>query len=245
MTQRDAQTVPDVSDPGLLHPGRATLCEASFFPTMDKGVLVALVLVDLVLIALHIVAGATMDKIPALLNIAFDFSLGEIFTYGKWAVIVVLLWSVSRRSGNPALMSCAVLFAVMLADDSLQIHERFGEMAVSSETVGGTSWAQAQAIGEILVWGILAVLLLPVVVYGFVKSTREQWRPALQFLGLIALFVLFGGVVDALHQPVANLPFGPQLADLVEDGGEMIVASMIVAHAVALWLATPGKPAGG
>lgn len=218
---------------------RVLVCENSWFPTMDKTVLVALVFVDLILIAMHIGAGAYYDKIPALLNIAFDHSLGEIFTYAKWATIIVLLWFVSRRTGNPALLACAALFAVMLADDSLQIHERLGEVAVNAEAVGEASWANRQTLGEIAVWAVLAALLVPVMLIGFVKSTRAQWIPALRFLGLICLFVLFGGVIDSLHQPVANLPYGPQLADLVEDGGEMIVASLIVAHAVALWHATP------
>lgn len=223
---------------------RALVFENSVFPTMDKAVLVALIFVDLILIALHIGAGAYFDKIPTLLNIAFDNSLGEFFNYAKWATIIVLLWFVSRRTGNPALLACAALFAVMLADDSLQIHERLGEVAVNAEAVGAASWANAQTLGEIAVWAVLAALLLPVMLYGFVKSTRAQWIPALRFLGLICLFVFFGGVIDALHQPVANIPYGPQLADLVEDGGEMIVASMIVAHAVALWHATPKKDVG-
>lgn len=220
-------------------PQRALVFENSLFPTMDKTVLVALIFGDLILIALHIGAGAYFDKIPTLLNIAFDFSLGELFGYAKWATIIVLLWIVSRRTKNPALLACAALFAVMLADDSLQIHERLGEVAVNAEAVGEASWANRQTLGEIAVWAVLAVLLIPVMLFGFVKSTRAQWVPALRFLGLICLFVLFGGVVDSLHQPVANLPYGPQLADLVEDGGEMIVASLIVAHAVALWHATP------
>lgn len=218
---------------------RPLVFENSWFPTMDKTVLLALVFGDLILIALHIGAGAYFDKIPTLLNIAFDHSLGEFFTYAKWAAIIVLLWIVSRRTGNPALLACAALFAVMLADDSLQIHERLGEVAVNAEAVGEASWANRQTLGEIAVWAVLGMLLFPVVLFGFVKSTRAQWGPALRFLGLICLFVLFGGVIDALHQPVAHLPFGPQLADLIEDGGEMIVASMIVAHAVALWHATP------
>ncbi|MBL4767572.1 MAG: hypothetical protein JKY94_07630 [Rhodobacteraceae bacterium] len=228
----------DVSD---VYPTQQHLLvlENSWFPTMNKTVLVALIFVDLILIALHIGAGAYFDKIPTLLNIAFDYSLGEFFGYAKWAAIIVLLWIVSRRTGNPALLACAALFAVMLADDSLRIHEQLGEVAVNAEVVGTASWANRQSLGEIAVWAALALLLFPVVLFGFVKSTRQQWVPALRFLGLICLFVVFGGVIDALHQPVANLPFGPQLADLVEDGGEMIVGSLIVAHAVALWHATP------
>lgn len=214
---------------------RSLLFENSWFPTMDRRVLVALLTIDLILIALHIAAGAVFDEIPLLLNIAFDNSLGEIVGYAKWTAIIVILWLVSRRDGSPALLACAALFAMMLADDSLQIHERLGQVAANAERISATSWATGQTLGEIAVWIALALLLLPVILFGFAKSTRAQWRPALRFLGLVALFAVFGGLVDALHQPVSNLPFGPQLADLVEDGGEMVVASMIVAHAVALW----------
>jgi hypothetical protein len=217
---------------------RSNLFEHSWIPTMDKTVLVSLVAIDLLLVAVHIIAGATMDKIPVLLNIAFDYSLGEYFGYAKWAVIIAILCIVSRRAGNPALLACAGLFTIMLADDSLQIHEKLGEMAVNTDWTSGTSWANGQTIGELAVWAALAGLLLPVVLFGFLKTKRMHWVPAFRFLGLIALFAVFGGLIDALHQPVAGLPFGPQLADLLEDGGEMIVASMIVAHAVALRHAT-------
>jgi len=207
----------------------------SVLPTMDKAVLVLLVTIDLTLILIHIGTGASFEKIPALLNISLDYSIGEFFNYAKWVTIIGILWVVSRRVGNPALLACASLFAVMLADDSLQIHERFGELAVSAGQIGDASWATGQTLAEIAVWGALAGLLLPVILFGLWKSTREQWLPAFRFLGLIALFAVFGGLVDALHQPVEQLPFGVQLVDLIEDGGEMIVASIIVAHAVTLW----------
>lgn len=213
---------------------RATLFQNSFFPTLNGPTLVALAILDLVLIALHIVTGAIYDKIPVQLNIALDFSIAEFVGYAKWLVIIVLLWLISRRTRNPALLSCAVLFIVMVADDSLQLHERIGEAAVKANAVGGVGWAQAQTLAELAVWAGMAALLIPIVLLGFVKSSRVQWVPAARFLGLIAMFAVFGVVIDALHKPVADLPFGPQLADLVEDGGEMIVASIIVAHA--MWL---------
>lgn len=213
---------------------RATIFQDNFFPTVDRPVLITLVFIDLVLIALHICAGAIFDKIPLRLNIAFDHSIAEFFGYAKWSVIIVLLWLTSRRTRNLALLSCAALFIVMLADDALQIHETFGAAVVRADAVSEVSWAQAQTLAELAVWAGLAVLLMPVVLLGFVKSSRAQWVPALRFIGLIALFAVFGGVIDALHKPIAGIPFGPQLADLVEDGGEMIVSSIIFAHA--MWL---------
>lgn len=213
---------------------RAIIFEDSFFPTLNRPAFVSLVFLDLVLIALHILTGAIYDKIPIRLNIALDYSIAEFFGYAKWSVIIVLLWLTSRRTRNPALLSCAVLFIVMLADDSLQIHESIGEAAVKANAVGEVGWAQAQTLAELAVWAGLAALLIPLVLLGFVKSSRIQWVPALRFLGLIALFAVFGGIIDALHKHIADLLLGPQLTDLVEDGGEMIVASIIVAHA--MWL---------
>jgi len=237
MTQNRTEA-PETGPIAMSPVGQSSLFfENSLFPTLDKAVLLGLITLDMVLIILHIGAGATFEQIPVLLNIAFDYSLGEFFGYAKWLAIIVMLLIVGRRTDNPALLACAVIFAVMLADDSLQIHEMLGELAVNADRVGDTGWATGQTVGEVAVWIVMAGLLLPVIVIGFLRSKRAHWPSAMRFLGLIGLFAVFGGLVDALHQPVAQLPFGPQLADLVEDGGEMIVASLIVAHAVALWRA--------
>ena len=237
-----AQNRTDVPGAGRIAAGpanpRSLLFEDSLLPTLNTAVLLGLLTLDMVLIILHIAAGATFEQIPVLLNIAFDYSLGEFFGYAKWLAIIVMLLIVSRRTANPALLACAAIFAMMLADDSLQIHETLGKVAVNADRVGGTSWATGQTIGEIAVWIVMIGLLLPVIVLGLLKSTRAQWPAAFRFLGLIALFAVFGGLIDALHMPVQNLPFGPQLADLLEDGGEMVVASVIVAHAAVLLRAT-------
>ena len=115
---------------------RTTIFEDSIFPTLHRPALVVLVFLDLVLIALHILTGAIYERIPIRLNIALDYSIAEFFGYAKWSVIIVLLWLTSRRTRNPALLSCAVLFFVMLADDSLQIHETVGKAAVNANAVG-------------------------------------------------------------------------------------------------------------
>lgn len=201
---------------------------------VDRPLLRQLALFDLILIAVHVVAGIVFERIPHLLNIALDFSLAEIYGYGKWAAIVALLLAAFRRTRRPILISMALIFTLMLLDDSLQLHERIGSNRVDALSLTGTEWLKAQDIGEVLVWALMAAFVLPVMAYGIMRSDAHGRRIGLRLMALIALFALFGGVVDMLHHPFRALPFGIQLADLLEDGGEMLVGSLILAHVAAM-----------
>ncbi|KAF0676934.1 hypothetical protein [Profundibacterium mesophilum] len=216
-------------------PGRSGMRLVSEFSLpLERRLLGFVVAVDLFLIALHIVTGATLPAIPRLLNISFDFSLAETFGYGKWIAIIVLLLAAYRHRRLAILPSMAAVFTLMLLDDSLQIHERLGAERVEVLNLGATSWAKAQDIGEILVWGLMAALVLPIIAIGFVRSNAQGRRIGVVLVALIGLYAVFGGIIDVLHQPFTALPYGIQIADLLEDGGEMIVGSLILAHVAAL-----------
>ncbi|KKM00293.1 hypothetical protein LCGC14_1805880 [marine sediment metagenome] len=76
--------------------------------------------------------------------------------------------------------------------------------------------------------------LLPLLAWGALATPVWSRPIGLRLMALVVLYAFFGGLVDMLHGVFAGLPYGIQIADLIEDGGEMIVASLIVAHAVTL-----------
>ncbi|KKK82121.1 hypothetical protein LCGC14_2806550, partial [marine sediment metagenome] len=85
----------------------------SLRPAFDHRWLMPLLVIDAALILVHAVAGYLMPTIPPLLNIARDFSLGEIFGYFKWMAIVAILLLCFARTRLPVLLAMAAVFALM------------------------------------------------------------------------------------------------------------------------------------
>lgn len=205
-------------------------------PPPHAPTLLLLLATDALLIAAHIVSGLVLPRVPDALNVARDLSLAEWVGYGKWLAAVWLLGIAWSRGRAHVLAAIAILLAVMLADDALQIHERGGALfAPALAPVGPLS---AQDLGELAVFACFGAILLPLLVAGYLATPAADRATACRLFSALALFVLFGVGVDALHPLFEPLPFGEQVAHIFEDGGEMAVASLIVANAAALYLAT-------
>lgn len=203
--------------------------------------LVCLLAVDAVLIVLHVLTGMFMEKIPPALNIAMDRSLAEWFGYAKLACAALLLWLAYRASRIPVLFSFVVIFVAMAADDSLELHENLGGwIADVLPPLGAAGWRE-QDFGELLMLGAMGVMLLPVLVFGAVKTLPQDRSTGLGLAIGAALLAVFAIGVDAVHGPacsaVAEVPYCFQFLDLVEDGGEMIAQSLILAHVVVVYRA--------
>ena len=84
----------------------------------------AFVAVDLALIIVHVVNRATVDyRFP---RIDIELGLGEIYQYGKFAVLVAVMVDVSRRSHTWSPLLWSLVFAYLLVDDALGLHEALG-----------------------------------------------------------------------------------------------------------------------
>lgn len=197
-------------------------------PVVDAHLLRLLLSIDLALIIVHCFAGVYFDKIPPILNIALDWSFAEIVSYGKWVAAVALLIVIYRRTGLPVYLGFATLFAVVTIDDSAQLHERIG--ATLANIYPGLI---TQDGGELIAFAGIAVFILPVLAITTLRSGKPGRSVAVCLTGLVAILAIFGIFVDALHLVLPRLPYLPQFLDLVEDGGEMITGSIIVAYLLA------------
>lgn len=201
---------------------------------LHLGLLAALLAADLLLIALHIGFGLGMETIPAAFNIARDGSLAELLGYAKWLAIALLLAQAWRRSGIPLLLALACAFLLALADDSLQMHERLGAWLAAALALPAWADLRPQDLGELAAFAAMGLALLLVLVPAALRTARADWPLALPTLALIAALATVGVGVDFLHNLAAGLPYGAQALDLVEDGGEMMLASAALAHAALL-----------
>lgn len=206
-----------------------------------KTLFIAFVAIDLGFILLNVLAVVAhhlslIDAVPEALRITQDGALPEKFNYLKWAIIVVSLAWLALRDHWLAPFGWALVFAMILADDSLQLHEQFGTAISSSSWVPSSDLFYGSNVGEVLAFAIMGLIALGIGAVLYRRSRAPGRALTLRYALVLLVLGGFGVGVDALHQLVSNVTEGTSLATLLsqffgllEEGGEMIVASFAVA----------------
>lgn len=198
----------------------------------------ALLAADAGLIGLHIYLGATVAKIPLILNIASDRSLAEFLGYAELGLASILLWIVFVKTREPLMRAFAIILFVMMLDDSAGLHEKLGSFFVASMGLAGDAVLDGKDEGEMVIWLLYATVLLPLLLFGLFRTPLDRWFRAFGLLLVTAALAGFAVVVDGLHSSICQIgggfPYCFQLLDLIEDGGEKITQSLILAHVIYL-----------
>lgn len=208
-----------------------------------RRLVAAIVSLDALFIGVHVTLWS-MVKLDAVAEnsiirqfyIITDGGIPEIFTYLKIVLIVALLVRLHGLSRDPVYLSWAAVFALILADDAAQIHERAGDFAAGAIGIGQSAGLRAGQVGELLAFAALGGIALCILFLGFRRSRLPHHSiGVLMFLPLL-LLVFFGVFVDALHSLVEGaIPYTSLLLGTIEDGGEMLAISLACAVVVAAY----------
>jgi len=201
----------------------------------DKPMLLAFLAWDAIAIAIHTAYGLAVHGNPQLnwpdfFNIGRDWSAGELGNYVKWSLIVFALFLAYSRVRAPGYLALAVVFLICLLDDSLQFHER-GATALISLSLISDTYGQAQGeIGELIVWSVLGAICVGIMGWGWAASNanerRKIWPALILFLGIFFCAV----ILDVLHTVVVIRSMIAGLLGLAEDGGEMVVLTLLLSY---------------
>lgn len=209
--------------------------------------LIALLAVDLLFILIHLGwftlyrAGFT-GEVPYMLRVSTDWALPEEFNYLKWIVIVVALTRVALRDRWWTPFAWALVFLLILADDSLQFHETFGRIIAETINLQASYMVEPSDLGEVAVFGLMGLSVVVLTAFSFTSAGAQSRRLSTNYALIIFGLGFFGVGVDFIHQAIVYITDDmPALSILkhafamLEDGGEMLVASA----ATALTLAPP------
>ncbi len=211
--------------------------------------LLGLLFIDMMILMAYVLYGAMdivfdMGKMPLFWNIAEEGSASELFNYLKWIFIFVALLISYNRSKVALFASFAIVFALVLMDDSLQLHERGGEWAVNAFQIQPAFGLRAQDFGELTAWAGLGAIAGLVLIWGYFKRTPETLPYGLYFLIVLGGLVFTAMGIDMLNawdgladdSTFSNVMTG--ILTIAEDGGEMIVGSIGCAGAMAALIAS-------
>ncbi len=185
---------------------------------------------DLVLMGIHFAS----HYVPALkqprLMVSNDWSYGEMLQYVKELAIAAIFVTLYLRRRAGLLLVWAALFALLLLDDALSLHENAGAMIRRGLELPSMFGLRGQDFGElaaVLPIGLLFALLLLVT---FRRGDPAARSLTLAMLALTGVLAGFGIVGDLVH---SWIPVHRWFFALLEDGGEMLAMTAIAALAYA------------
>lgn len=204
----------------------------------DPGALLLLFLllsVDCAFIVIHVATriernllDATLQLNYDLLSITTDGGYPELYQYVKYFWVILLTLYLARVARAPHYVAWTVLFAYFLCDDALSIHERVGAVIGKGLPFVPPLNLRVEDVGELAVTAMVGGLLLPLLLWSY-RSGSDQFKKITQDLVLLVLaFVFFGVVVDVAHQSIKLGWVVEFIMGIIEDGGEMVVLSLIV-----------------
>lgn len=191
------------------------------------------VITDISFIILHIVYLASNFSISDAFSIEKDRGYAEIFQYLKtyWSALLLVYCAFQRRSLH--YLSWALLFFYLLLDDAVRIHEKLGFMMSRQLKIPDMFNLRGGDFGEIAISASAALLLLGMIGIAYRFGDRLFRQFSKYFIAMLFALAFFGIVVDLLHTAVQGSALQPFL-ELLEDGGEMIVISIMACCALIL-----------
>ena len=190
--------------------------------------LLLLVAADLLFVAAHLVHVYTPYLPGPLSSLERDRGHAEHFQYVKLLWLVMLFAGLALRQRSLVHGAWATVFAYLLVDDALSIHETYGAAVADALGLGAPAGLGPSDLGQVVVSGAAgAVLLLLVGLTCRAAGDREREQSRV-VLAMVAALAFFGVVVDMAGSALRQTPLA-RPAGLLEDAGELLVVSLILA----------------
>ncbi len=183
---------------------------------------------DALFILLHLALVFTPLSGGRLFYLDVDGGYAEWYQYLKLTGIVWLLVILAREQRRPLLIVWLALFAFLLLDDALRLHETAGLWLANAVGLPPLIGLRPRDLGELLFVGLVALGLLTALVRAYQDSDGRTRRFSLSLiLALLALGVVGVGL-DMLGQMASGWRVLHEVLIAIEDGGELIVVSVMV-----------------
>jgi hypothetical protein len=212
----------------------------SFLPKKSYKFLYLLLIADLMFIIFHIGHLMTTDKVglAAQNNSPFalgkDLGLAESFMYVKeyWTVLLFLILAFQKRKF--IYLGWSSLFLFIMYDDIFQLHEHAGYTISAWMEFLPVSFLRANDLGELVFYIVVGVIFILLLVVPYLVADRETRQLSNQFLFLLGILGFCGVVLDLFQLKFIQQKVFFDIVGVLEDGGELVVISLICWYAYVL-----------
>lgn len=183
-------------------------------------------------------------KFPQMWSLAADYSIPEFFGYAKLLIAALFLFAAFQKTTQWIWWSWSIVFALLLADDMLQLHEHGGEWIAGFMPFKSIGGIDAHHIGELAVYAVLGGVALTVLIKGLLGTSAKIAAGSGFFLVVAFGLVACGVGIDLISSAsyfqdtdsgtaVSKALYGVLI--IAEDGGESIFMTLGCAGAYAIW----------
>jgi hypothetical protein len=188
--------------------------------------LIMLLITDAVFIILHLIYVYTPHLNRVVFSLTYPGSHSEFFQYIKelWIAVLFMVLALQHRKGMYALLS--LLFLYLLFDDSFEFHENFGAVVAEFFNFQPAFGLRGVDFGELAVSAVFGGLFLIAIAITYRLSDEVTRRVTRITLVLLAALVFFGVFLDMV-EVINPDPAGSRVLRVIEEGGELVVMSVI------------------
>jgi len=173
-----------------------------------------------------------------------DRGFSEVFLYSQYYLITLLFVLLAFQRKTPMMVFWSLVFIYFLLDDILLFHEKGGAFISTLIDFGPLAYgslgnaAPAAALYYLLVGGLIVVFAFE----AYRLGNREFKRVSKPLVVLLAWFAFFAVGVDVINHGITQ-PFFSAIADIIEEGGEIVTISLITRYVFALTSERQAGPA--
>jgi hypothetical protein len=191
-----------------------------------------LVSIDLLFIAVHVLHVWSPALKAGHYSLEADGGMAEMYQYIKFIWLSGCLVLAFLQTRLPVYLGWMLLFGFLLLDDAIQMHERAGWWFADQFGFSAALGLRAKDFGEIAFAACIGITAVALVLLTFWRGAAQSKHVSADILCLLCVLAFFGVFFDAIHTVAyfESPSLAPVLA-LIEDGGEMIVVSVITAYA--------------
>ncbi len=210
-----------------------------FFRTLSPLIALDLAFIAIYIITLVLTRAGVIAEPPLILDVTEEWNIAGMILYLKLLAISVLLFMSMLRSRERMFGAFAIVFAILLLDDTMQFHEIGGEALIEVMRLHDAWSLTAQDLGELVVWCVTGAVCVALLTAGIYMGSQRARLLARYYLGAIVALGVAGIVFDMFHSALETIVGGDTVLafamGLAEDGGEMLVLSVLLAYAASTY----------
>lgn len=187
------------------------------------------ILLDVAFIQLHRLY--LQDILGVGFSIENERGYAEYYQHLKELAVALIALALMIKSTDALYLCWTLLFTYLFVDDSFEIHESFGLQLSRNLNFTSAYGLRAQDFGELIVSGVAGLSFAVLLAISFSRGKKRAIHESKVLLAMLLALAFFGVLVDMVHIRVSG-PWSYRLG-IVEDGGEMLVISIILWYVVA------------
>lgn len=187
-----------------------------------------LLAIDIVFMVIHVCVRMFTDSWNSVFLIDTDNGVAENFEYIEYVMVVCFAGYLAFSKKLYGFLGWLFLFFFLFLEDCFEFHEHAGLYFAKALNFKSAFGLRPRDFGELTYEGFLGIFVFSAIGWMYYKGNEFFRKTSIDILLLFLLFLFFGVGVDMLAETVHEVHIVSIVFTLLEDGGEMIMLSVLV-----------------